>query len=159
MAGGKYTTYEITAKDKQRFFQKTRLVNGCLEWTGALSTNGYARFWLPACGLQNASRVSYFLTYGELTPRLDVLHSCDNPKCVKPEHLRLGTHHENMLDMVRRYGVGKLTPEDVTEIKDLLSRGRKCERIADLFNVSRYTIYRIRDDKSWRALLTPLPTK
>lgn len=84
----------------ERFWMRTKkLENGCWEWTGCLTVKGYG-----SCkhgGEIVAHRVSWLLTHGKRS-ELFVLHHCDNPKCVNPEHLYEGTHEDNMRDMIER---------------------------------------------------------
>lgn len=76
---------------------------GCHEWKGA--TRGSSNYGAIKIGGKPhyAHRVAYELTYGEIPEGLNVLHTCDNPNCVNPEHLELGTQRKNMRDMVRRF--------------------------------------------------------
>lgn len=88
-------------KLKQFLSNTIALDNGCLEWKGCFSPNGYGiiRF----CGKNNnAHRVIYMLLHGELKHSEFVLHSCDNRKCVNPSHLFKGSHQDNMDDMVKK---------------------------------------------------------
>jgi hypothetical protein len=68
----------------------------CWQWTGAVDKNGYGVFRTDK-PTERAHRVSFRLAGGSLTGHL-VLHSCNNPGCVNPAHLRAGSHGDNMLD-------------------------------------------------------------
>ena len=91
-------------------------VSGCWLWTGSLDDKGYGRVW---AGIRTsggnkrpspASRVSYQLHVGEIPKGLVVRHKCDNPACVAPHHLEVGTKKENTQDMVLR-GRAKQRPD------------------------------------------------
>ena len=70
----------------------------CWEWQGPLR-DGYGN--TVRFGMNGAHRVAWFLTHGD-PGKLHVLHDCDNPRCCNPAHLHLGTHQDNMRDMVAR---------------------------------------------------------
>lgn len=74
---------------------------GCWLWTGSKYRNGYG--WLKVFGKnRSAHRYSYELHKGEIPEGLEVLHSCDVKHCVNPNHLRVGSHSENMKDAADR---------------------------------------------------------
>lgn len=73
----------------------------CWTWTGQSGAGGYGVMKMNGKAVK-AHRVSYLLSHDELPHDLDVLHSCDNPSCVNPKHLRLGTHTDNMRDRAQR---------------------------------------------------------
>lgn len=73
----------------------------CWLWTGFVERSGYGRVWWN--GKQDlAHRVIYRFVKGEIPDDLVVMHSCDNPTCVNPEHLSLGTHLDNRLDCIQK---------------------------------------------------------
>lgn len=88
-------------RNHEQFMVKASLDGECLVWQGNLNGHGYGfckidgKVWL-------AHRYSYLINKVEIPEGLCVMHSCDNPACINPEHLSLGTHEENMLDKVRK---------------------------------------------------------
>jgi len=124
---------------RDRFWSKVNLngPNGCWEWVGGREKSGYGSFHIDG-GMRKAHRVSWILTNGPI-PFSEghhgtcVLHRCDNPCCVNPHHLFLGTNRDNMLDMVSK-GRGnkisgeqhhntKLSAEQVKEIREKYAAG------------------------------------
>lgn len=80
--------------------------SGCWIWTGSRNKQGYGNFWLnKRC--EKAHRVSHRIFIGPIPAGLDILHRCDMPWCVNPEHIRAGTTKENMADM---YAKGRSNP-------------------------------------------------
>jgi hypothetical protein len=93
----------ITENQKERFW---RLVdksspNGCWTWKGWKNAKGYGRFQIELNSVI-AHRVSFFLDTGTLNENLLVCHSCDNPSCVNPAHLFLGTAKDNAYDCIAK---------------------------------------------------------
>ena len=87
----------------ERFFSFVSVgsADACWPWTGRKFENGYGQFKLGS-KCRKASRVSWELHNGPIPEGKYVLHRCDNPPCVNPTHLFLGTHKENMSDMVAK---------------------------------------------------------
>jgi hypothetical protein len=91
---------------RRRFWAKVRVLDSdtaCWEWTGSKRPLGYGQFsWSARYGRlrpAGAHRVAYELTHGvDLTGDQHIIHSCDNPSCVNPSHLRAGTRYDNMRD-------------------------------------------------------------
>jgi len=76
---------------------------GCWLWTGYCSVSGYGKTSFKAHPYL-AHRLSYELFYGKFNHNLKVLHKCDTPACVNPQHLSLGTQKENIHDMLKKHG-------------------------------------------------------
>lgn len=84
----------------ERFWEKVDKSGDCWIWTAYKSPAGYGSFGVRAGeSPQLAHRVSYRMTHGDIPEGMQVLHSCDNPPCVRPEHLSLGTGLDNVRDM------------------------------------------------------------
>jgi hypothetical protein len=141
-----------------RFLAKVnKIEGGCWEWTGYKSSKGYGRLKANGSDLY-AHRVAYELWVGPIPSGLDVRHKCDNPCCVNPDHLKTGTHQDNMDDKVERnrqikgenHGNAKLTEDDVVEIRVLLGFGVYQRQIARQFGISQYIITRINTGKNWK---------
>lgn len=87
---------------EQRFWKKVEKTDHCWLWVGAISDTGYGNFsWdmRPILRAMGAHRASWLIHFGEIPGRLCVLHACDNRRCVRPDHLWLGTHLDNYADM------------------------------------------------------------
>ena len=140
---------------KERFERKFRVTPGCWIWMDA-KRGGYGRFRVGDSKV-TASRYSYELYVGPIPEGMDILHRCDNPSCVNPDHLLPGTHDENMLDMVEKgrnsknrgesNSKAKLTAEQVLEIRaDTRSQGV----IAKQYGVGQALIWKIKHRTLWR---------
>jgi hypothetical protein len=126
--------------------------NACWLWTGSTFRNKYGR--LRWCGhIRKAHRVSYLIAHGELPDDLCVLHSCDNPQCVNPAHLSLGTPLDNASDRVAkgrsgktygpRYDLRRLSEAQYAEIRRRYNEGGVSQQaLAAEFGVGQMTISR-----------------
>lgn len=135
----------------------------CWEWQGARSGSG-KRYGVLIDGTKNiyAHRLAYLFHYGEIGPNLCVRHKCDNPQCVNPHHLEVGTHKDNSDDKWRR-GRGadqrgernpgaRLKAGDVRQIRTLYREGLAQQAIAGRFGVSREMVGRIVRGEAWRHI-------
>lgn len=141
---------------RMRFWGNTRKSDGCWEWQRALDRDGYGA--LKVGGAMKAThRLSWILHYGEIPGELCVLHHCDNRKCVRPDHLFLGTRVDNAKDRDAkgRHQKGeqmhthKLTGEQVQEIRRTHARGALQVDIGSRFGVSPSQICAIVNNKAW----------
>jgi hypothetical protein len=96
---------KITDSERTRLFGKIVKRRGCWEWKGEKRYDGYSLFRIRVNGKQRTfgvHRLLWLLTYGDVLPGFFVMHKCDNPSCVRLDHLYLGTHQNNMDDMKRK---------------------------------------------------------
>ena len=97
-----YRTWRSDAADEKRFWSKVdQSGQGCWLWQGTLLTQGYGCFKI-AGKMYKAHRVAYTLAKGTIPPGMFVCHHCDTPRCVRPDHLFLGTSKDNSQDAVRK---------------------------------------------------------
>lgn len=145
----------------QRFRSKVKVSeDGCWIWQAATTEAGYGRFSLNG-KTQEAHRASYELFRGPIPPGMMVRHKvCNNPLCVNPFHLELGTQKENMEDMIEldrqakgeSHGLSELTEANVLEIRGLSADGLSQQIIADMFGISRSQVSKIVNRKNWRHI-------
>ncbi|MGH2465391.1 MAG: HNH endonuclease [Candidatus Limnocylindrales bacterium] len=145
----------------QRFLAHVDLTAvGCWEWQGTRHPDGYGVVRIGSTGVP-AHRVSWFLTYGPIPTGQWVLHHCDNPPCVRPDHLFLGDQAANMRDAHEKgrmhpgeaHGRHKLTEAEVLDIRIRYRAGgvRQIDLAAE-FNVNRTTISAIVRRQLWAHL-------
>lgn len=157
-----------------RFWTKTRAEGGCLVWTGATS-NRYGRVGVNRRSVP-AHRVAWALTRGPVPEGLHVLHRCDNPPCVRPDHLFLGTPTDNMRDAARKgrlltgdlnpsrrlrervargegHTAAKLTEADVVAMRRRYAAGGvRYQDVANEYGVSKRTAYDAIVGLTWKHL-------
>lgn len=132
--------------------------DGCWLWAGQVDKDGYGR--VTYLGEQGrAHRKSYELTCGPIPEGLMVLHSCDNPRCVNPKHLSVGTVVDNAADMMSKgrsaVRIGALnTGSKLTErqARLIFADRRHRTEIAAEFGVSIWTVHDIKSGRSWGHL-------
>lgn len=138
--------------DEDRFWSKVYFCdNECWEWTASLHKDGYGNFHKKLSSGRFvyvlAHRYSYELWFGEIPEGMYVCHTCDNPKCVNPSHLFLGTQQDNMDDMLSKGRLNdrsgennsrsKLTWDEVEFIRYSYSKGLYNQYVlAKMFDVS-----------------------
>lgn len=142
--------------------------DGCWHWTGSRHL-GYGNCGKEPYGSAKAHRASYLIFKGDIPAGMHVLHSCDVRHCVNPDHLRVGTHTENMRDMVTRgrhkatggvkiqpgqyageaHPRAKLAERDVLQIRARGTLGEPRRLIASDYGVGKSCITRIISRESW----------
>ncbi len=141
----------------RNFFKHIFKTPKCWEWTASLDGDGYGKTKIGKRFLQ-AHRASWEIHNGPIPNGLWVLHKCDNPKCVNPDHLYLGNHLQNVRDRQdrgraacgERTGNSKLSNESVIHIRKLASDGALTHQaIADKFSVTQGTITKIVARQMW----------
>ena len=124
----------------KRFWDKVDKSGDCWLWTAGINDKGYGRFrYLGQACL--AHRVVYHLTHGELPDRLR--HTCDNPQCVNPAHLKPGTQADNLNDMAER-GRGRRTHLHKTIVEQAKIMQGTQREVADILGIAQSTVGRIR---------------
>lgn len=145
--------YSVTGKDLARFWAKVDKndPSGCWMWRSRRNKKGYGLLDFGHTPVR-AHRLSWFIQHGKLSEDLCVLHRCDNPPCVNPDHLFLGTVADNNLDLAAkgRHGHAKLSECDVREIIRLIRAKESYGYIAHHFNVSGAVISDIACGKAWK---------
>jgi hypothetical protein len=145
---------------KARFDQKVRKTAGCWLWLGAPDRDGYGNFRLGGRGskMVKASWAAWLIAKGELPSSPVLMHTCDNPQCVNPEHLVPGTQAQNIADRQakgraargERIGISKLTRARVEAIRQLYGvDGTSAANLASLFEVSKTLVAKIVRREVW----------
>lgn len=148
-----------------RFWSKVRKTDTCWLWTAGLNNRGYGRFQYfkrrerPGLGRDlYAHRVAWMLTRGSIADGLMVLHKCDTPACVNPDHLFLGTQTDNMRDCSQKGRsctdgrpphLRKLTADDVRAIR---IDTRSLAQIGLAYGISRGFVGGIKKRRVWRSV-------
>lgn len=156
----------MTIEDSERFwsFVQKGVGDACWLWTKSLSRYGYGQQWV---GGKNwiTHRLAWTLTNGEIPKGLCLCHRCDNPACVRPDHMFLGTQRDNLRDMrakgrERNYrtdpprgelnGRARLTVDDVREIRRRAALGVSHSEIGRAFKYHRANVAHIVNRRVWK---------
>lgn len=132
--------------------------NGCWEWQRFKTYQGYGWSAIKEKTM-SAHRHSYIIFKGEIPEDKFVCHKCDNPGCINPDHLFLGTQKENMLDKSRKkrcqntkgslHPLSRFNENDIVKMKKLYKKGLSQTKIAKIYKCDQSHISRIMANKSW----------
>jgi hypothetical protein len=167
---------------EQRFWAKVEKTDDCWNWMGwvekegAPGEGGHGKFgWGRDEGNEGAHRASWRLNVGTIPAGMSVLHRCDNRRCVRPDHLFLGTHADNMEDMARkgraatgdahgmrkhperrprgeRHGNARLDAEKVRDMRSRHEAGESQSSLARAFEVHPVTVFDVVRRRTWGHL-------
>jgi hypothetical protein len=147
---------------EQKLLRYAVAENGCWNWIAAKDKDGYGMLSHHRGKQIRAHRASYEFHVAKIPAGLLVCHSCDNPSCINPAHLFVGTSKENTHDMLRKkrrpvlrgenHPSAKLTNDQVNQIKQLRSENRPLKDIANQFNISFQTVSSIAKGTTWNSI-------
>lgn len=142
----------------KRFWAKVEKGPGCWDWTGGEASCGYGRFegWPSS---RRTHRIAYEIAFGPIPDGLCVCHHCDNPRCVRPDHLFLGTQADNVADMMKKgrhraptwkaNSATRLDPQRVMEIRGRITAGQGLRSIARQLGVAYATVWEVAQGRTW----------
>lgn len=154
---------KIQASDMDRFNKYYTKTDTCWLWNGCCLDSGRGLFRFNG-KVTVAARAAWELFRGPIPTGLFVLHKCDVPACVNPDHLFVGTQKDNMRDCVKKgrlshqrpfgasHGGAKLSNKDVIKIRDKRKGGMTLTAIADQYKLRHQTIHNIVTGKTWKHL-------
>jgi hypothetical protein len=160
----------------QRFWEKVDRSGDCWVWTAHRGPQGYGACYVLRDGAKSqmgAHRVSWMIAHGPIPDGMFVCHRCDNPPCVRPDHLFLGSPRDNSQDAAKKGRMAsgerhttrlhperiargarlpqtKLTEDDVREIRRELAASTPERHLARRYGVSKSLIWSIKTRRSWR---------
>jgi hypothetical protein len=155
---------------EDRFWSKVDKSGDCWLWTGSKQSAGYGMIWCrPRQCSVLAHVASFALAHGEALPKREILHECDNPSCVNPDHLTQGTHADNLADAARKGRMSsgpeharkvlagmrlgdahprvRLSDKQVQEIRQRRAAGEGCRSLGRAFGVSHQLVSAVAEGK------------
>ena len=151
--------YHRSIEGRLAAYTRLNPATGCLEWTATTGRWGYGRTTMDGRTVY-AHRAAWIVAHGPIPDGLFVCHTCDNTGCVNVRHLFLGTHADNMRDMVEKgrahpgekHGRAKLTDDQALTIRRRRAAGERGVDLAREYGVTTRTITRIVRGENWRHL-------
>lgn len=159
--GGRFCSRDCyTGTPESRFWSHVKKSEGCWIWTAGTNRGGYGKFSVHHEDGTTAHRFSWELHNGSIPDGLMVLHSCDNPPCVRPDHLFIGTHMDNCEDAVKKGRTlsGERNPSAILTVEQVLAirlenpGGKRLEEIGADYGVAISTVYAAKRRLTWKNL-------
>lgn len=158
-----YVWDDIIEASAPRFWQKVEQTAGCWWWHGSRQRGGYGAFKLKKPLNVKAHTLSWVMKNGPIPDGLCVLHHCDNPSCINPAHLFLGTQRDNYDDAVakgrhvsfpavRQGEANYFAKLNEAQAREILTSTKSTASLARIYKISETTIYGIRVGRRWRHL-------
>lgn len=153
---------KVSDKYLKRFWSRVLKSDNCWTWIGCFGSNGYGSFWMSG-NPHKTHRLSYQIHFGSIPLGLCICHRCDNPACVNPSHLFIGTSAENISDMDKKrrrkpakgeqIHLAKLSESDVLKIRSMHSTGNfSYRKLSGIFGVDYTNIACIIRRKTWKHI-------
>lgn len=154
---------ELVEHHGPAFWALTKKTDECWIWEGKTNAKGYGHRGNGRNGTGVlAHRLSWMIHHGEIPPDVLVCHRCDNPPCVRPDHLFLGTAEDNNRDRQRKgrtviphgetHHSAHLTAADVSEIRLLHAFGARCYVLAAEYGVTRPAMSQLLLGRTWKSV-------
>lgn len=154
---------KVTKENINNFWKRVEKTDNCWIWRGGVNSRGYGNFAFRKNGKvinNRAHRFAYILSEGKVPLNLMVCHKCNNPLCVRPDHLYMGSGSDNVQDAIisglwnppqgEKNGMSKLTEKEVRKIRKMFASGNYYQKeLANIFGVMRENISQIVNKRSW----------
>jgi hypothetical protein len=157
--GAEWLKLPVAEREPARFWSRVHKMpaDGCWFWLGNLDKDGYGKFQrakLPGQkqGHVRSHRWAWEQVNGPVQPEQYLLHSCDMPACVRPDHLRIGTQAENVAEChaKQRHSRSRLTPDRVREVRSRFAAGERQADIAKSLGVRFSVVASVVHGRAWR---------
>lgn len=159
-------TFTVPSNRLASFWAKVQKTNSCWNWTAGRLTRKYPAkaygCFRVGGAMLGAHRVSWVIHNGAIPESMSILHKCDNPGCVNPAHLFLGTQRDNVQDMENKRrgrhpkgsaaGLAKLNETQVVGIKIRINSGESLYQIAESYAVTDCCIRDIAKGRTWKHI-------
>lgn len=151
-------TDSMSLAERLEFYSIPEPNSGCYLWLANVGHVGHAQLWWEGT-MHPAARLVWRVNHGPIPPKYVVRHKCDNPYCVNPQHLEIGTQADNCRDMYTRGRARKARGEaaakarlNADQVLAIRSDARSGPKIAAAYGIGNSTVYHIRHGRSWRHI-------